>query len=36
MEAPFSLERISSAARSREKPRAEERPWDGDEMRFRM
>lgn len=33
--APFSLERISSGARSRLKPRAEERPWWGDERRER-
>ena len=35
MVAPFSFERISSGARRREKPRAEGRPWDGDERRFR-
>ena len=33
--APFSLERISSGARSRLKPRAEEKPWWGDERRER-
>ena len=33
--APFSFERISSGARRREKPRAAERPWDRDEIRFR-
>lgn len=35
MVAPFSFERISSGARRREKPRAEGRPWDRDERRFR-
>ena len=33
--APFSFERISSGARRRAKPRAEERPWEGEEMRLR-
>ena len=33
--APFSLERISSGARRRLKPRAEERPCWGDERRER-